>query len=411
MRQFTPLRDLLSLLLPKAGTLLGIYVFLASTAMATDGDELIGVGPYSRAMGGVGIAFSRDVISSVFNNPATLTTLDGHRFDFAGSILSPRLRASVKSPPPPNGVGNWSASSRDRCFPIPAFGFRTPCDICDDVCFALGAFGITGMGSDYRNTDPMNTNTNLAVFQFAPALAYKRGDLSLGASLTVDYQSADFGAGESHNYGYGARVGALYEMGIFAFGAVYTTPRPITHERIFDFDQDGTFDDFDLELPQKAGFGVSCNPSDRFVIETDIKWIDWHGAAGYRDFDWESQWVYAIGAEYRVTERLKLRAGFNYGPNVVDEHNGWNPAGTRTVQGKTMSTFGYEYFRVIGFPAIVERHITCGIGYDVTENFAVNLGLVKGLQNKIRETSAGGAVELKSSLSETFIELGLSWKF
>ncbi len=411
MRQHTSLRDPLSCLLVKTGIILGLSSLLASAAMATDGDELIGVGPYSRAMGGVGIASSRDVISSVFNNPATLTTLDGHRFDFAGSVLSPRVRARVKSPPAPNGVGNWSGSSRDRCFPIPAFGFRTPCDTHSGVCFALGAFGITGMGTDYRNTDPMDTNTNIAVFQFAPAMAYKHGDFSLGASLTVDYQSADFGAGESHNYGYGARVGALYEMGIFSFGAVYTTPRPITHERIYDFDQDGTFDDFDLELPQKAGFGISCTPSDRFVIETNIKWIDWSGAAGYSDFDWESQWVYSIGTEYRLTRRLKLRAGFNYGANVVNEHNGWNPAGTRTVQGKRMSTFGYEYFRVIGFPAIVERHITCGIGYDVTENFAVNLGMVKGLRNKIRETSAGGAVELESSLSETFIELGFSWKF
>ncbi len=397
--------------LRKIFVVVGFFLLLAPAAGGTNGDELIGVGPYSRAMGGVGVASSCDVISSIFNNPATLTTLEGHRFDFAGSLLYPRVRSRVTSPPPPAGVGNWSAKSQDKCFPIPAFGFRMPCEKKSGLCFAIGAFGITGMGTDYRNKDPMETNTNLAVLQFAPALAYKSGDFSVGAALNVDYESADFGAGESHNYGYGARVGALYEMGIFALGAVYTTPQPITHDRIYDFDQDGTFDDFELSLPQKIGIGLSCSPMDCLIFETDVKWIDWGSAKGYKDFDWKSQQVYSVGAEYGLTERLKFRAGFNYGQNVVDRHNGWNPGGTTTVQGMTMSTFGYEYFRVVGFPAIVERHVTFGVGYDVTENFAMNLGVVKGLKNKIRETSAGGAVKLESSLSETFLEFGLSWNF
>ena len=76
-----------------------------------------------------------------------------------------------------------------------------------------------------------------------------------------------------------------------------------------------------------------------------------------------------------------------------------------------MSNFGYDYFRLFVFPAIVVRHVTFGIGYDVTDDFPINAGIIKGLKNKFSESSAGGAVQLESSLSETFIEVGFSWKF
>ena len=43
-----------------------------------------------------------------------------------------------------------------------------------------------------------------------------------------------------------------------------------------------------------------------------------------------------------------------------------------TVQGTPIPVYYFETFRTIGFPAIVEHHLTLGVGYDVTERFAVN---------------------------------------
>ena len=45
---------------------------MSTPAMATNGTNLIGVGPISRAMGGVGIAAPQDAISAVFSNPAAM---------------------------------------------------------------------------------------------------------------------------------------------------------------------------------------------------------------------------------------------------------------------------------------------------------------------------------------------------
>ncbi len=387
-----------------------LVLFVELPAMATNGDELIGVGPSSRAMGGVGIALSDDVITSVFCNPATLTTLEGYSYIFAVSVLKPTVRARVNSPAPPYGVGNWSGTSKDAVYPIPAMGFKVPCRT-GKLCFALGAYGITGMGVDYRNQDPMNVNTNLAVMQFAPAVAYKLDKLSIGLALNIDYQSADLGAGESHNFGFGARLGALYQLGSVSLGATYTTPQPVTHKRLYDFDMDGYYDDLDLGLPQKFGVGLAWKGNDRFQAATDVKWIDWAGAKGYQDFDWENQWVYAAGAQYRPTPATAIRMGYNYGRNVVAEHNGWNPGGMTSIQGYQMSTFAYEYFRIVGFPAIVEHHITAEFGWQVTDHFTLNLGYVRGLENTLNEVSAGGAVELESSLSEDFFEFGFGWTF
>ncbi|HBL29768.1 MAG TPA: aromatic hydrocarbon degradation protein, partial [Acidobacteria bacterium] len=30
-------------------------------------------------------------------------------------------------------------------------------------------------------------------------------------------------------------------------------------------------------------------------------------------FNWKNQWVYAVGADWRASDRLTLRAGYNYG--------------------------------------------------------------------------------------------------
>ena len=90
-------------------------------------------------------------------------------------------------------------------------------------------------------------------------------------------------------------------------------------------------------------------------------------------------------------------------------HNNFNLAGLTSVQGKKMGTFGYEYFRVIGFPGIVESHVTFGAGYDFSPKFALNLGYKKALAKTITETS--GPVTLKSELSEAAYDLGLNFKF
>ena len=129
------------------------------------------------------------------------------------------------------------------------------------------------------------------------------------------------------------------------------------------------------------GVGWEAIPK-KLLFEADFKWLNWANADGYRHFDWKDQYVFGIGAQYKPIPKLALRLGYNYGNNPVKPHNNFvggnplNPAAPpmTTIQGTAIPTYYFETFRTLGFPAIVEHHLTMGIGYDVTERFTVNVG-------------------------------------
>ena len=78
------------------------------------------------------------------------------------------------------------------------------------------------------------------------------------------------------------------------------------------------------------------------------------------------------------------------------------------------SEYYYETFRMIGFPALAEHHITVGIGYDFTANFSANLGYMHAFKNDLSEsgtTPFGQPVKIESELTEDSIDFGLTWRF
>jgi long-chain fatty acid transport protein len=150
----------------------------------------------------------------------------------------------------------------------------------------------------------------------------------------------------------------------------------------------------------------------RLLLTAEGRWLNWGDAEGYRDFDWEDQWVAAVGAQFAVVpKKLFLRLGYNYGANPVKANEGFSEAGVRTVQGLPFPNPAYESFRILGFPAIVEHHLTAGIGYAFSETFELNLGYMHAFENSISETSANAVFAYESSLSEDSLELGFTWRF
>ena len=148
------------------------------------------------------------------------------------------------------------------------------------------------------------------------------------------------------------------------------------------------------------------------MFAADTKWINWADADGYEDFDWDDQYVFAVGGQWQALPKLFLRAGYNYAEHPLDENNGFSPAPT-SVQGKSLPGYYYETFRAIGFPAIVEHHVTFGMTYEFTPNFALNLGYVHGFEETFKEkgTDFAGPSTIESKLSEDSIDFGLTWRF
>jgi long-chain fatty acid transport protein len=408
---------------------------IGGIANATNGDNFMAIGPIARSMGGVGIAAPQDALSAVFANPAGMCFgpyCPGSQVDFAATVFLPVAHGKIEV----QGDGMSSDRSQSNIFVVPAIGLSTPISsdstsFLSKFRFGLAAYGSSGLGVDYR--DRLNTIlgpqgevfTQYQVFKFAPNLAYRITDnLSVGVNFQVDYGSLDLGAGTSSGFGFGGQLGAIYKIGPVSLGLSYVFPQTIKHTRVYDFNGDGSRDALKLQMPQTVGLGIAFQPrgnlllkDDNLLIEGNFKWINWAGAQGYKDFDWRDQYVFAFGVQYKPIPKLALRAGVNYGQNPVKEHNGWDATSFTTVQGKSTSTFGYEYLRIIGFPALVETHLTFGIGYELSEKFVVNIGYTHAFANKISETGinfggvGGPNVTLGSKLAEDSIDVGLSWRF
>jgi long-chain fatty acid transport protein len=411
-------------------TIFALAALMVPIAMATNGDNLIGVGPTSRAMGGTGIAAPQDAISAVFANPAAMCFgpyCPSSEFNFAGTMFAPKVDAKVT-----NSSGTFTADSEENIYTIPAIGFSVPIgDGASPWRFGLAAYGVSGLGVDYRGTsidDPQFYNfgggnfgpmvageyTSLQIMKFAPSVAYQASpNLSFGLATHVNYGMLDLKNGTSSGYAFGVQPGMIYKpTDNMSLGLTYVSPQKVTHENVLEFQG---LHDLDLESPQQFGLGLSYDFANTgLLLGFDAKWLNWSSAAGYSDFDWDDQWVYALGASFKATSKLNLMAGYNYGENPVKNHNGFDGTVTKNVQGTLLPAYYYETFRIIGFPAIVEHHMTLGVSYQFTDSLLLTLGYMHAFENNIKQSGTdvfGQPVTLESTLSEASYDFGITWRF
>lgn len=399
-------------------------------SFATNGDNLIGVSPASRGMGGIGVGMPVGPIDAIYRNPAWMTSYKGFNLSFGGILFLPEVKA--KSNVTPMGPMNppASATSQSKVFVVPEVGIVN--QINDKLTFGIGAFGVSGLGVDYRNKDPRlaNTHTSFQFIRFIPALAYKVNDaISVSGAVHLAYGSLDMGArlctppptvvcwnaggGQSQTYGIGAQLGIAYNVGDFVYaGLNYQSPVNMTYKRVFDSNNDNIFEDFKLTQPLELAFGVGVKPMDNLKVGMDIRFINWKKAKGYKDFQWKDQLVIALGGEFKPMQKLALRAGYNFGRSPIR-------GGTKNLMNANripnfaapFSDFQIAFFNLIGFPAITEHHITLGLGYEFTKNFGIDLAYKHAFNKKVRATDSSGTIFVEAQNAQNAITVGLNWKF
>jgi long-chain fatty acid transport protein len=388
-------------------TLAALGVVLTTPAFATNGDNLIGIGPISRAMGGTGIAAPQDAISAVFSNPAAMCispTCSAPQADFALTAFMPEVNARLNMP----GMPPVSGASKDTVFPIPAMGLSLP--LGGDATRWRGGFaiyGVSGLGVDYKGTAiaPFIAApfTELQIMKMAPSIAYSiTPDLSVGMSLHADYATLDLGNGTKNDWGAGIQVGMTWKpVQDITVGLTYTSGQETKFRNVAPH---LGLPNLTLEAPQQVGLGVAwTGMDDRLLIEIDGKWINWADSTGYEMFEWDDQWTIGIGVQYEaIPGKLFLRAGYNYGKNPVSQ-NSFND---------NMS-FGMETLRNVGFPAVVEHHLGLGFGYQVRDDMTLNVAYVHAFEQNFTEygTLGGQPASIHSDLSEDSVDIGLTWRF
>ena len=293
----------------------------------------------------------------------------------------------------------------------------------------MGAYGISGLGVNYKGTSidqnfgpfggfPLAAGTfsDFMLMKFAPTAAYQVNDwLSVGAALNVSYSTLDLRQGNGANYGIGGQFGIIVKPhDKVTLGLTYITPQPIQYRNVFDFDGDGRFDNLTLESPQTLGFGVAYEPFYRkLLLEVNVKWLNWSNANGYSDFGWNDQIVVGVGGQYKPIPKLALRMGYNWGNSPLKGQD-FNGQSFTKVQGHTIPTYYYQSFRVVGFPAITEHHLTFGATYDVTERFSLLFGYVYSFRNQVSSTGtnlANQPTSISSALYENAVDFGFTWRF
>jgi long-chain fatty acid transport protein len=208
----------------------------------------------------------------------------------------------------------------------------------------------------------------------APTVSYAFGkDVSAGASLIVGYETLTtrnlfnqgaVGTNEGSAVGYGVKLGvdAKVASGI-SVGAMLQPKLAMDEISYFKTFMSGFgfSGDAALTLPNEAGVGAKFAVGKSVDIVADILYYQWTSVDVFKFFGWEDQIVYKIGAEFRPTDALALRVGFNYGESPIK--------GGNKTKGPSQDDAAFANYP---FPAISETHFTLGLGYKMDKNMALN---------------------------------------
>lgn len=405
---------------------LGLSLLAATLLHATNGDNMIGVGTQSRAMGGVGVGIGVGT-DSVFRNPAWIVDMQGFNASFGATAFMPNVKAKV-GPMSMAGNGQEATSKADFSV-IPTVSHSD--HINEDLSYGIGMFGVSGMGADYRNEDPQkglaNMRTSLQYMRFVPSLSYKIDDFRIGAGLSLAYGAlsmsaltpnnpmdptqgyAQRGGGVSEDYGVGGQIGIGYHaMPGLTLGAYYQTQINTKYEDLFDFNNDGVYDDLKLSQPAEAGVGIGySDDSYGYTISLDYRRIFWSDADGYDAFQWDDQDVIALGGSYQVNCDLTLRAGYNYAKSPLSDKT-FKPA---TVSGVPFQAFNIAYFNTLGFPAYTESHITAGLSYELSNTTGFDLAYVYAPKVTESQAATQQTPALEASNEQSAVSATLRFKF
>jgi len=357
---------------------------MASSALATNGDNLIATGAKARAMGGTQIAASFGAESAMYN-PAMIA---GAKDSLSASVtyFDPSVETYQSSNITSQTALETSATAASI---IPNLTYVK--SINKDLTVGLAVYGSAGMGTDWTSANQTSTykmRTALSLLKVAVPVAYKTGALSIGIApvLLKGELDINFNTGgssqdtaRSDDMGFGFELGVNYEVNKdLNVAALYKSELAMEYtnqigsaSKLFNVNSGSGIASGDkLNQPAEMGLGVSYKLG-KGVLNADFKQVNWGDAEGYADFAWENQTVMAIGYSHMLNDALTLRVGYNKADNPIAELDG-----SSTATGANYNNAVINFFNITGFPGVVEEHITLGASYAVKKGFDIDFALV-----------------------------------
>ena len=420
---------------------------------STNGIFLIGNGPKSRSMGGVGIGYTQDAIG-YHMNPAGISSigLGAMRVDLAAMIFRPIRSSAVPDPRDPPNAGNLIRyKSGANLYAIPSMGAAYKFNRRMYIGFSF--VGAGGGGTRFNDLSPIGFNflnpagrtdvgetlgMNYALAEMSVGAAYKvTKNHSIGASPVFAIGSfRTFGLGvfkpfssdpdnltnrgNDYHWGAGARFGWQGKFTDWlTVGVAYTSRIYMT-----DFDKyRGLFAERgSLDIPENIGAGFVIKPIKKLTIAFDWQRVmysnvraignpiqnlaETSGFLGETDgagFGWEDQDIFKVGIKYELTPKWDVSVGFNYAEVPMPDDQ--------------------LLFSTIA-PAVTEEHMTVGAAYRPNDNMEWTLAYVHAFKNTEKglaesggqfdqffpneDLTGPGPVELE--MYQDSIEIGFSYK-
>jgi long-chain fatty acid transport protein len=355
-------------------------------AYATNGDEMMAVGSQSTALGGTGVAHFMGA-DSMWANPAMLGKSKGSEVTGGVVLFKPKVTNT--------GLAGGAAgdSTADTSY-IPDVSYSSR--ISDSLTYGVAMAGIAGMGVDYTGASPtlglVSAKSELSILRVVVDVAYNTDSYGVGfapifqsGSLMLSYNNGNPGGninpGQSSDSstGFGFALGGYYNASpAVTVAAAYQSKIAAKYGTQISKAGEGfglmagglgaPFGD-DLDQPAQAKVGVSFAASEAFTLTADYKLIQWGSAAGYKDFAWKDQNIFAIGAKY-AANGYWLGLGYN---------NANDPIGTLPASSTSASEYrnaAINMFNNMFFPAIVTNSYTFGGGYDISNSLAIEAAVV-----------------------------------
>jgi len=196
----------------------------------------------------------------------------------------------------------------------------------------------------------------------------------------TDWARIDFSGGGDFNgaakgTGFAGKLGATYKVSpAFTIGATYHSKTRLSdletksNGAVFSEQSMGSVPGKmtvrDFQWPETYGVGVAWNASANLLVVADVKQINWkdvmkdfkmtyEGGGSTADFalpqNWKNQTAYELGAGYKLSEPLTVRAGVNLSSNPIPD----------------------TYLNQL-FPAIIKNHYMVGAGYMISKTSSVD---------------------------------------
>ena len=320
----------------------------------------------------VGTAFAgsgsaADTPSTAFNNPAGMTQLPGLQVQLGGSVVAPQAvfhGGSVSALGRPN-TGFDNRDGGNAAF-VP-HGFVTY-KATPDLAFGLAVTSPFGLSTSYGPNfigRYQADKTDLETVNVNPAIAYQVTSwLSLGGGLSAQYGRAEFSnflnsatlayaatgrpaslpdgyfrlRGDNWSFGYNAgalirpgpqtSIGVTYRSRIqqdFAGTASFTVPAPLSASPLFR----SSAGSVKVVLPDTATISLTQGLGARWTAYAEVSWTNWSQFKNLNAFRNDGTLISstperyhnspfaALGASYKVSEQVALRAGTAFDKSPV----------------------------------------------------------------------------------------------